>query len=64
MLNPRKTLFLVGFTAERASWNGSRQLWLERRVEPELSIGGRPPFVSGPGAPDIHHPRQRWSSFL
>jgi ribosomal protein S18 acetylase RimI-like enzyme len=24
----------LGFTAERALWNGSRQLWLEKRVEP------------------------------
>ena len=23
----------LGFTAERASWNGSRQLWLEKRVD-------------------------------
>jgi ribosomal protein S18 acetylase RimI-like enzyme len=24
----------LGFTAERASWNGSRQLWLEKCIEP------------------------------
>ncbi len=24
----------LGFTAERASWNGSRQLWLEKSIEP------------------------------
>ena len=24
----------LGFTAERASWNGSRQLWLEKRITP------------------------------
>jgi len=27
----------LGFAAERAAWNGSRQLWLEKRMEP-----GRP----------------------
>jgi len=24
----------LGFTAERASWNGSRQLWLEKHIKP------------------------------
>jgi len=24
----------LGFIAERASWNGSRQLWLEKNIEP------------------------------